>query len=153
MEAQSDLVSRVVPPLGHSSLVSRLSPFVPRLGFPVASHALMQKTWPKRRRGAATQASGDNLLRPLTALELGYHHTARKKKKNVFLCITYVHTEYTRQTATFFVCQLLLQSDNCEIMSFLLVVLSRIYRYLSCYFFEARHPSRPTAYPHMGVRI
>ena len=31
----------------------------------------MQKTWPKRREGAATQASGDNLLRPLTTLELG----------------------------------------------------------------------------------
>ena len=70
-----------------------------------------------------------------------------KRKTPVFLRITYVHTEYTRQTATFLVCQLLLQSDNFEIMSFLLVVLSRIYSHLFCYFFEARHPSRPTAYP------
>ena len=69
----------------------------------------------------------------------------------VVLVLMYVHAEYTRQTATFLVCQLLLQSDNCEIMSFLLVVLSRIYKHLLCYFFEARHPSRPTAYPHMGV--
>ena len=44
----------------------------------------------------------------------------------VVLVLMYVHAEYTRQTATFLVCQLLLQSDNCEIVSFLLVVLSRI---------------------------
>ena len=47
---------------------------------------------------------------------------------------------------------LLLQSDNCEMLSFLLVALSRLNRHL-CNSFEARHPSRPTAYPHMGVHI
>ena len=35
----------------------------------------MQKRRPKRREGTATQAGGDNLLRPLTTLELGYLHT------------------------------------------------------------------------------
>ena len=64
---QSDLVSRVVPLLK----VRRLSSLVPRLGFPVVSQGLMQKTWPKQREGAATQAGGDNLLRPPTTLELG----------------------------------------------------------------------------------
>ena len=34
----------------------------------------MQKRRPKRREGTTTQAGGDNLLRPLTTLELGYHH-------------------------------------------------------------------------------
>ena len=47
---------------------------------------------------------------------------------------------------------LLLQSDNCEMMSFLLVALSHINRHV-CYSFEARYPYRPTAYPHMGVHI
>ena len=42
---------------------------------------------------------------------------------------------------------LLLQSDNCEMMSFLLV----ISRSGFCHFCEARHPSRPTAFPFMGV--
>ena len=49
-----------------------------------------------------------------------------KKKKTVFPRIIYVHTEYTRQTASFLVCQLLLlQSDNCKMMSYLLVTVSR----------------------------
>ena len=37
----------------------------------------MQKTWPKRREEAATQAGGDNLLCPLTTL-LGSLHTCRR---------------------------------------------------------------------------
>ena len=45
---------------------------------------------------------------------------------------------------------LLLQSDGCETMSFLLVAISRSGL---CYSFEAQHPSRPIAYPHMGVHI
>ena len=45
---------------------------------------------------------------------------------------------------------LLLQSDNCEMMSLSLVVISRSGL---CHSFEARHPSRPTAYPHMGVHM
>ena len=39
--------------------------------------------------------------------------------------IIYVHTEYTRHTATFLVCQLLLQSDNGKMVLFLLVAISR----------------------------
>ena len=78
MEAQSDLVSRVVPPLQ----VTRLLSLVPHLGFPliastrlhIVSHGLIQKRLPKQIQGAASQASGDNLLRPLTTLELRYHH-------------------------------------------------------------------------------
>ena len=55
-----------------SSLVLHLGfPVIASTRFPVVSHGLMQKTWPKRREGAATQAGGDNLLRPLTTLELG----------------------------------------------------------------------------------
>ena len=32
----------------------------------------------QRREGTATQAGGDDLLRPLTTLELGYLHTTLK---------------------------------------------------------------------------
>ena len=43
----------------------------------------MQKTLPKRREGAATHAGGDNLLRPLTTLELGQpSHWYRMNHKN-----------------------------------------------------------------------
>ena len=51
----------------------------------------------------------------------------RKKEKNAFcrvLC-TCIQSIYTVQTATFLVCQLLLQSDNCDMMSFLLVAILR----------------------------
>ena len=62
----------------------------------------------------------------------------------------YVHIEYTRQTVFFFKCQLRLQSDNCEMMSFLLVAISRSGL---CSSFEVQHPCPPTTYPHMGVYI
>ena len=52
------------------------------------------------------------------------HEIGEKKKKSVFPCVMYVHTEYTRHTATFIACQLRLQSDNGEMM-FLLVAISR----------------------------
>ena len=42
------------------------------------------------------------------------------------------------------------ESDNCENMSFLLVAISHGGL---CYCYEARHPSRPTAYTHIGVHI
>ena len=61
----------------------------------------------------------------LYLLDLENNVLHEERKKNVFLRIMYVHAEYTWQTATFIVCQLLLQSDNCEIMLLLLVVLSR----------------------------
>ena len=43
---------------------------------------------------------------------------------------------------------LLLQSDKCEMMSIFLLTVSRSGL---CKLFKAQHPSRPTAYPHVGV--
>ena len=48
-------------------------------------------------------------------------------------------------------CRVIRRGCCCSLTtSFLLVAISRNG---FCYFFEARHPSRPTAYCHMGVHI
>ena len=59
-----------------------------------------------------------------SVLENSVPHEKEKKSVSCVLCTKYVRTEYTRQAATFLACQLLLQSDNCEMMSFLLVAIS-----------------------------